>query len=108
MTSARDPVRCQASATAIAAGMTPLAATPQDASVTPAPGSLHVIRLSHDEALMLFEILHRWEEQGQVAEPEHHAGQMALWKLPCLLEVSSQRCSIPRGRAVRARAWPWG
>ncbi len=31
-----------------------------------------VIRFSHDEALMLFEMLHRWKEQGRVAEPEHH------------------------------------
>ncbi len=45
-----------------------------------------VIRLSRDEALMLFEILHRWEEQGRVAEPEHHAEQIALWNLSCMLE----------------------
>jgi len=45
---------------------------------TDAAGGDAVIRLAHDEALMLFEIPHRREEQGRVTEPEHHAGQIAL------------------------------
>jgi hypothetical protein len=45
-----------------------------------------VIRLSHDEALVLFELLHHWESQHRVTQPEHHAGQVALWNLSCLLE----------------------
>jgi hypothetical protein len=45
-----------------------------------------VIRLSHDEALVLFELLHHWESQQRVTQPEHHAGQVALWNLSCLLE----------------------
>jgi hypothetical protein len=45
-----------------------------------------VIRLSHDEAPVLFELLHHWESQHRVTQPEHHAGQVALWNLSCLLE----------------------
>ena len=61
------------------------------------PGGDVVIRLAHHEALMLFEILHRWEEQGRVTEPEHHAGQTAPRNLSCILEVSWQWYSFPRG-----------
>jgi hypothetical protein len=45
-----------------------------------------VIRLTHDEALVLFELLHHWESQHRVTQPEHHADQVALWNLSCLLE----------------------
>ncbi len=45
-----------------------------------------VIRLTRDEALVLFELLHHWEDQGRVTQPEHHADQIALWNLSCLLE----------------------
>jgi hypothetical protein len=45
-----------------------------------------VIRLTHDEALVLFELLHHWEDQGGVTQPDHHADQIALWNLSCLLE----------------------
>jgi hypothetical protein len=45
-----------------------------------------VIRLTHDEALVLFGLLHQWEGQDRVTQPEHHADQIALWNLCCLLE----------------------
>lgn len=45
-----------------------------------------VIRLTHDEALVLFELLHYWEDQDRVTQPEHPADQIALWNLSCLLE----------------------
>jgi hypothetical protein len=45
-----------------------------------------VLRLTHDEALVLFELLHHWEDQDRVTQPEHHADQMTLWNLSCLLE----------------------
>jgi hypothetical protein len=45
-----------------------------------------VIRLGHDEALVLFELLHHWEGQRRVTQPEHHVEQAALWNLSCLLE----------------------
>ena len=45
-----------------------------------------VIRLGRDEALVLFELLHHWESQHRVTQPEHHADQVALWNLSCLLE----------------------
>jgi hypothetical protein len=41
-----------------------------------------VIRLTHDEALVLFEVLHHWEDQDRVTQPEHHADQIALWNCP--------------------------
>jgi hypothetical protein len=40
----------------------------------------------HLEALVLFELLHHWEHQDRVTQPEHHADQVALWNLSCLLE----------------------
>jgi len=43
-----------------------------------AAGGDAIIRLAHDETLMLFENLHRREEQARVTEPEHHAEQIAL------------------------------
>jgi hypothetical protein len=45
-----------------------------------------VLRLTHDEALVLFELLHHWEHQDRVTQPEHHADQIALWNLSGLLE----------------------
>ncbi len=45
-----------------------------------------VIRLIHDEALVLSELLHHWEDQDRVTQPEHHADQVALWNMSCLPE----------------------
>jgi hypothetical protein len=45
-----------------------------------------VIRLSRDEALVLFDWLHRCEDAGTVNPPEHHGEQTALWNLCALLE----------------------
>jgi hypothetical protein len=45
-----------------------------------------VIQLSRDEALVLFEWLHRSEDEDRVSPPEHHAEQVALWNLSALLE----------------------
>jgi hypothetical protein len=44
------------------------------------------IQLSRDEALVLFEWLHRCEDEDRVSPPEHHAEQVALWNLSALLE----------------------
>jgi hypothetical protein len=40
-----------------------------------------VIRLGHNEAMVLLELLHRWEEHGHLSELEHYAEQLALWNL---------------------------
>jgi hypothetical protein len=45
-----------------------------------------VVRLSHDEALVLFEWLHRSEDQETLSPFEHQAEQVALWNLSALLE----------------------
>ena len=45
-----------------------------------------VARLSRDEALVLFDWLHRSEEQGHVGPPEHHGEQVALWNFSAKLE----------------------
>jgi hypothetical protein len=42
--------------------------------------------LSSDEALVLFELLHRWEDEEQVSAPRHGAEQVALWNLSAALE----------------------
>lgn len=49
-------------------------------------GSDVTITLTSDEALVLFELLHRWEDDDRVSEPEHRGEQAALWSLSCLLE----------------------
>jgi len=42
--------------------------------------------LTADEALVLFDLLHRWEDDEQVSHPKHHAEQVALWNLSAVLE----------------------
>jgi hypothetical protein len=44
------------------------------------------ISLTGDEALVLFELLHRWEDQEQVSVPRNEAEQVALWNLSAALE----------------------
>jgi hypothetical protein len=44
------------------------------------------ISLTSDEALVLFDLLHRWEDADSVTAPEHQAEQVALWSLSALLE----------------------
>lgn len=44
------------------------------------------IRLTSDEALVLFDLLHRWEDAEQVGAPQHRAEQVALWNLSTALE----------------------
>ena len=42
--------------------------------------------LSRDEALVLFDLLHRWEDSDRVDQPQHKGEQIALWNLSALLE----------------------
>ena len=44
------------------------------------------IALTTDEALVLFDLLHRWEDDDRVTTPQHAAEQVALWNLFALLE----------------------
>lgn len=44
------------------------------------------VTLTSDEALVLFDLLHRWEADDQVSTPEHHAEHVALWGLSASLE----------------------
>lgn len=44
------------------------------------------IRLTNDEALILFDLLHRWEDEEGVSAPQSKAEQVALWNLSALLE----------------------
>ena len=44
------------------------------------------ITLTSDEALVLFELLQRWEEADEVTPPQHQGEQVALWNLSALLE----------------------
>ncbi len=70
------------------------------------------LSLTADEALVLFDLLHRWEDDKQVSAPRHHAEQVALWNLSCLLESAlvepfdpaySALVSEARARLVPAR-----
>lgn len=44
------------------------------------------ITLTSDEALVLFELLHRWEDADKVSAPQHQGEQVVLWNLSALLE----------------------
>ena len=44
------------------------------------------VLLTGDEALILFDLLHRWEDDNHVSAPQHKAEQVALWNLSALLE----------------------
>jgi len=68
------------------------------------------ISLTVDEALVLFDMLHRWEDDEQVSAPRHEAEQVALWNLSAVLErVMREPFSPDYGRLVaeaRARLTP--
>ena len=44
------------------------------------------VTLTLDEALVLFEMLHRWEEAQAVTAPVDEGERVALWSLSALLE----------------------
>lgn len=44
------------------------------------------ITMTSDEALVLFELLHRWEDADLVSPPQHGGEQVVLWNLSALLE----------------------
>ncbi len=44
------------------------------------------IRLTSDEALVLFAWLHRCEDEDEWVQSEHRGEQVALWNLSALLE----------------------
>jgi hypothetical protein len=44
------------------------------------------ITLTGDEALVLFDLLHRWEDDDRVSAPRYEAEQIALWNLSAMLE----------------------
>ena len=44
------------------------------------------VSLTGDEALVLFDLLHRWEEDEQVSAPQNDAEQVALWNPSAVLE----------------------
>src|SRR5713101_6236224 len=79
-----------------------------DQCMHPAADDHVVIQLSRDEALVLYELLHRWEEHGQVAEPEHHAERVALWNLSATLERELAQPSIlPAVASSQTRECDW-
>ena len=43
------------------------------------------ISLTADEALVMFDLLHRWEDDDRVSAPQHASEQVALWILSALL-----------------------
>jgi len=44
------------------------------------------LQLTSDEALVLFDWLHRCEDDGEFRQPEHRGEEVALWNLSAVLE----------------------
>ena len=44
------------------------------------------VKLTSDEALVLFDLLHRWESAGEIGRVLMPGEQTALWALTCRLE----------------------
>ncbi|MET8518480.1 hypothetical protein [Nocardioides sp. NPDC004968] len=62
------------------------------------------ITLTNDEALVLFELLHRWEDQERVGSPQNEAELVALWNLSGLLERELRAPFDPRYADLLAEA----
>ncbi|GAA0481110.1 hypothetical protein GCM10009531_89240 [Actinoplanes capillaceus] len=58
----------------------------KDSSGMPDAESDVNIRLTSDEALVLFDWLHRCEDERQVVQPAHEGERAALFNLSALLE----------------------
>jgi hypothetical protein len=50
-----------------------------------------LVRLTDDEALVLYELLHRWEDADAISGPLFLGEQTALWGLSGRLESQFQR-----------------
>jgi hypothetical protein len=67
------------------------------------------ISLTSDEALILFDVLHRWEDEERVSAPSHRAEQVALWNFVGALgtgiagALQSPLCRPGDGREGSAR-----
>lgn len=62
------------------------------------------ISLTSDEALVLFDLLHRWEDDDRVSAPRHASEQVALWNLSALLERELPEPFDPRYADLLAQA----
>lgn len=62
------------------------------------------ITLTGDEALVLFELLHRWEDQERVGSTHNEVEQVALWNLSGLLERELRKPFEPRYADLLAEA----
>lgn len=60
------------------------------------PNTDVTISLTGDEALILFDLLHRWEDNERVTAPQNEAEQVALWALSALLERELREPFDPR------------
>ena len=62
------------------------------------------ISLTGDEALILFDLLHRWEDEERVTSPRNQAEQVALWNLSAHLERELRQPFDPRYADLVAEA----
>ena len=62
------------------------------------------ILLTGDEALVLFDVLHRWQDDGQVSGQQNEAEQVALWNLSAVLERALVEPFNPRYNELVAEA----
>lgn len=65
------------------------------------------VSLTSDEALVLFELLHRWEDAGKIDPALEPGEQVALWALSgrlesILVEPFKRRLQRPGGRCSAA------
>jgi len=67
------------------------------------PGDVS-IALTADEALVLFDLLHRWEDDERVTAPQDAAEQVALWNLSALLERELREPFLPDYANLLAQA----
>ena len=54
------------------------------------------VRLTADEALVILDLLHRWEDDDRVSAPQHASEQVAPWDLSALLERELREPFDPR------------
>lgn len=70
------------------------------------PSDKRSIRLTHDEVVVLFELLHRWEDDGTTDRlPYVHAAEkVALWRLAAALTYRVDEAFSPNYSDVVAKA----
>lgn len=62
------------------------------------------VALTKDEALVVFELLSRWQDEDRVSEPRNEGEHVALWNLCAVLENELVEPFDPRYSKLVAEA----